>query len=171
MAEIAVAFLWHQHQPYYPDDIAGENPMPWVRLHGVKDYYGMALHLLEFPELKATINLVPSLYEPSGLNQLYSMRYGTPPVVRATGGLADTVVDTNPATLAAGTATGFRFVARTPDALVEAVGRALALYRDRPDDWLQVVRTGMRQDWSWDRSAGSYAELYALLAGGSRKDE
>ena len=49
MADIALAFLWHQHQPYYPDDVAGENPMPWVRLHGVKDYYGMALHLLEVP--------------------------------------------------------------------------------------------------------------------------
>src|SRR4051812_43434067 len=58
---IALAFLWHQHQPYYPDDVAGENPMPWVRLHGVKDYYGMALHLLEYPEMRCTINLVPSL--------------------------------------------------------------------------------------------------------------
>jgi len=60
MSEVALAFLWHQHQPYYPDDVAGENPMPWVRLHGVKDYYGMALHLLEFPEMRCTINLVPS---------------------------------------------------------------------------------------------------------------
>jgi alpha-amylase/alpha-mannosidase (GH57 family) len=58
---IALAFLWHQHQPYYPDDVAGENPMPWVRLHGVKDYYGMARHLLEVPELRCTVNLVPSL--------------------------------------------------------------------------------------------------------------
>jgi alpha-amylase/alpha-mannosidase (GH57 family) len=61
MADLALAILWHQHQPYYPDDLAGENPMPWVRLHGVKDYYGMALHLLEFPEMRCTINLVPSL--------------------------------------------------------------------------------------------------------------
>src|SRR5207302_446525 len=61
MADVAVAFLWHQHQPYYPDDVSGDNPMPWVRLHGVKDYYGMALHLLEFPEMRCTINLVPSL--------------------------------------------------------------------------------------------------------------
>jgi alpha-amylase/alpha-mannosidase (GH57 family) len=61
MADIALAFLWHQHQPYYPDDVAGDNPMPWVRLHGVKDYYGMALHLLEVPEMRCTINLVPSL--------------------------------------------------------------------------------------------------------------
>lgn len=61
MADVALALFWHQHQPYYPDDVAGENPMPWVRLHGVKDYYGMALHLLEFPEMRCTINLVPSL--------------------------------------------------------------------------------------------------------------
>ncbi|HEV3204769.1 MAG TPA: glycoside hydrolase family 57 protein [Gemmataceae bacterium] len=61
MAEVALAILWHQHQPYYPDDLAGQNPMPWVRLHGVKDYYGMALHLLEYPEMRCTINLVPSL--------------------------------------------------------------------------------------------------------------
>ena len=61
MAEVALAFLWHQHQPYYPDDLAGDNPMPWVRLHGVKDYYGMAAHLLEVPEMRCTINLVPSL--------------------------------------------------------------------------------------------------------------
>jgi alpha-amylase/alpha-mannosidase (GH57 family) len=61
MADVALAFLWHQHQPYYPDDLAGQSAMPWVRLHGVKDYYGMALHLLEFPEMHCTINLVPSL--------------------------------------------------------------------------------------------------------------
>ena len=56
-----VAFFWHQHQPYYPDDVAGENPMPWVRLHGTKDYWGMAMLLKEVPEMHATINLVPSL--------------------------------------------------------------------------------------------------------------
>src|SRR5271169_3265695 len=61
MGDVALAFLWHQHQPYYPDDVTGENQMPWVRLHGVKDYYGMALHLLEVPEMRCTINLVPSL--------------------------------------------------------------------------------------------------------------
>ncbi|HMP61152.1 MAG TPA: glycoside hydrolase family 57 protein, partial [Gemmatales bacterium] len=61
MADVSLALLWHQHQPYYPDDVAGENPMPWVRLHGVKDYWGMAQHLLEVPEMRCTINLVPSL--------------------------------------------------------------------------------------------------------------
>src|SRR5712692_5837901 len=74
MAEVALAFLWHQHQPYYPDDVAGENPMPWVRLHGVKDYYGMALHLLEYPEMRCTINLVPSLLLQL---QAYTERSGT----------------------------------------------------------------------------------------------
>ena len=63
MHEVALAFFWHQHQPYYPDDVAQENPMPWVRLHGTKDYWGMAMLLKEIPELHATINLVPSLLQ------------------------------------------------------------------------------------------------------------
>lgn len=63
MHDVSLAFFWHQHQPYYPDDIAGENPMPWVRLHGTKDYWGMAMLLSEVPELHATINLVPSLLQ------------------------------------------------------------------------------------------------------------
>jgi len=113
-------------------------------------------------EAGADVFLMPSLYEPFGLNQLYSMRYGTPPVVRATGGLADTVVDTNPTTLAAGTATGFRFAAHYTEALLEAVRRALTLYRGQPEAWRQVMGTGMRQDWSWDRSAGEYERLYLL---------
>ena len=61
MATVSLAMVWHQHQPYYPDDVAGENPMPWVRLHATKDYLGMALHLEEVPEFRCTINLVPSL--------------------------------------------------------------------------------------------------------------
>ena len=61
MATVSLALWWHQHQPYYPDDVAGENPMPWVRLHATKDYLGMALHLEEVPEFSCTINLVPSL--------------------------------------------------------------------------------------------------------------
>ncbi len=61
MTPIHLAIFWHQHQPYYPDDVSGETLMPWVRLHGTKDYYGMALHLKEVPEFRCTINLVPSL--------------------------------------------------------------------------------------------------------------
>ena len=61
MHDVALAFFWHQHQPYYPDDVSQDTPMPWVRLHGVKDYWGMAKLLEEVPELHSTINLVPSL--------------------------------------------------------------------------------------------------------------
>ncbi len=61
MHDLSVAFVWHQHQPYYSDDVSGYNPMPWVRLHGTKDYWGLAMHLAEVPEVHATINLVPSL--------------------------------------------------------------------------------------------------------------
>ncbi len=113
-------------------------------------------------EAGADAFLMPSLFEPCGLNQMYSMKYGTPPVVRATGGLADTVVDATPENLAAGRATGFRFAAYSPEALLNAVRRALALYR-RPDDWLRLMRAGMRQDWSWGRCAGEYEKLYERL--------
>ena len=114
-------------------------------------------------EAGADIFLMPSIYEPAGLNQLYSMKYGTVPVVRATGGLADTVVDCTPETLAAGAATGFTFVAQTPAALLETVERALQMYLHHPGQWLQLQRIGMHQDWSWDRSAAVYEELFASL--------
>jgi len=106
---------------------------------------------------------MPSRYEPSGLNQLYSLKYGTPPVVRATGGLADTIVNASEENLRAGTATGFSFGAYTSHALFETVRWALTLYRDRPADFRQVVRTAMTQDWSWDRSAAAYEELYQRI--------
>lgn len=63
MHDVSLALFWHQHQPYYPDDVGGENPMPWVRLHGIKDYWGMAMLLKEVPEFRASINLVPSLLD------------------------------------------------------------------------------------------------------------
>jgi starch synthase len=116
-------------------------------------------------EAGADLFLMPSLYEPSGLNQLYSMKYGTPPVVRATGGLADTVTDTTPASLAEGAATGFCFVPYSPEALLETVTRAVELYRREPESWWNVVRNGMCQDWSWDRSAAEYEALYRKLVG------
>src|SRR5437868_14872154 len=89
-------------------------------------------------EAGADVFLMPSLYEPSGLNQLYSLRYGTLPVVRATGGLADTVVDTNADTLAHNTATGFTFAAYAVEPFLEAIQRALAMYRNRPEPWDRV---------------------------------
>jgi starch synthase len=110
-------------------------------------------------EAAADIFLMPSRYEPCGLNQMYSLRYGTVPVVRRTGGLADTVVDTTPSTLADGTANGFSFVEASAAALSEALSRAVDAYH-RPDVWSRLIATGMAQDWSWARSARLYEALY-----------
>jgi starch synthase len=114
-------------------------------------------------EAGADIYLMPSQYEPSGLNQLYSLKYGTVPVVRRTGGLADTIVDVTPATLAAGTATGFAFVPYAEQALIETIERAVDCYRNQPMTWLQIQRRGMQQDWSWQRSAAEYEKIYERL--------
>ena len=114
-------------------------------------------------EAGADMFVMPSQYEPCGLNQLYSLKYGTVPVVRATGGLVDTVVDATPASIAAGTATGFSFDDYTALALGEALQRACQAYRDR-GLWTQLMETGMRQDWSWRHSAEEYAKLYERIA-------
>ncbi len=106
---------------------------------------------------------MPSQYEPCGLNQLYSLKYGTVPIVRATGGLADTVTDATPANCAARTATGFSFVVYTAAAFFDTVKRALAMYRTQPQQWLALQQYGMRQDWSWHRSAAEYERLYQAL--------
>ena len=105
--------------------------------------------------------LMPSRYEPSGLNQLYSLRYGTVPIVRAVGGLADTITDYTPETVAAGTATGFQFGPFSAQAFLVAVKRALHTWRHEPVIWRQLVQTGMQQDWSWNRSAADYERIYA----------
>lgn len=110
-------------------------------------------------EAGADIFVMPSQYEPCGLNQLYSLKYGTVPVVRATGGLADTVVNTTAETLANETATGFSFSEYTALALSEALARACEMYND-PGTWHKLIATGMRQDWSWGISARKYSELY-----------
>jgi starch synthase len=113
-------------------------------------------------EAGADIFLMPSRFEPCGLNQIYSQRYGTVPIVRHTGGLVDTVTDTTPETLANKTATGFSFQAATPAALGETVQRALLYYRE-PDTWTQIICAGMKQDFSWKRSAEQYIELYETV--------
>ena len=126
-------------------------------------YIGFDEGLAHQIEAGSDLYLMPSLYEPSGLNQLYSLRYGTPPIVRTTGGLADTIVDTTEDTLHEGTATGFRFLPYTPQALLATIDRALDLYHHRPERFLHLRRIGMRQDWSWDRSAREYEALYQRL--------
>jgi len=107
----------------------------------------------------ADMILIPSRYEPCGLTQLIALRYGTVPVVRATGGLADTIEDCTDSSLASGTANGFTFQEYTPEAFLRCVDRALNLWSQR-ELWAKLVRTGMSQDWSWSRSARQYAELY-----------
>jgi starch synthase len=104
--------------------------------------------------------LMPSRYEPCGLNQLYSLAYGTPPIVHNVGGLADTVVDTTPATLDNNTATGFKFDQYNTGAMLSAVDRALAMYANEREIWKRIQVTGMRQDWSWRNSAKQYVEAY-----------
>lgn len=114
-------------------------------------------------EAGADIFLMPSRFEPCGLNQLYSLKYGTVPVVRATGGLADTVVDATAENLAAGKATGFCFVAYTPEVFLDTVQRALDMYCRDPNRWQALQKTGMSQDWSWGRSAAEYEKLYSSV--------
>jgi starch synthase len=98
--------------------------------------------------------LMPSLYEPCGLNQIYGLRYGTVPVARATGGLADTVEDG---------VTGFTFGEYSVEAFLGAVRRGLAVYGDAPR-WREMMRVGMARDFSWDASARRYLDLYESLA-------
>jgi starch synthase len=113
-------------------------------------------------EAGADFFLMPSRYEPSGLNQLYSLKYGTPPIVRRTGGLADTITDTYGATLISKKANGFCFDLFDVPSLKDAVERALAVYA-KPAEYAQVQQNGMTQDWSWTRSAKEYELLYRQL--------
>ncbi len=106
--------------------------------------------------------LMPSRFEPCGMNQMYSQRCGTPPVVRATGGLADTVTDCTPETLANRSATGFAFGAAAAEAFFAAVERSAAAFRDKP--LLRALRqNGMARDFSWSESARRYLEIYARI--------
>ena len=100
--------------------------------------------------------LMPSRYEPSGLNQMYSLKYGTVPVVRATGGLEDSVQEWN---AAAGTGTGFKFYGYNPWDLLAAIDRALAAFQEK-DGWRTLMRNGMVKDYSWEHPAREYVEVY-----------
>jgi starch synthase len=108
------------------------------------------------------VMLVPSRFEPCGLTQLYALRYGTLPLVRRVGGLADTVADASSLSLAEGSATGFAFDGETRQALMSAIGRATALFRE-PEMWLRMMRRAMARDFSWEAAARRYAALYREL--------
>lgn len=113
-------------------------------------------------EAGADAFLMPSRYEPCGLNQMYSQRYGTPPIVRATGGLADTVTDCNPATLHEGRATGFAFQRFAQEELFSAIKRAHSLFQDQAK-WHALQLNGMAKDFSWEKSARQYREVYEQI--------
>ena len=106
--------------------------------------------------------IMPSRYEPCGLSQLYSLRYGTVPIVRRTGGLADTVVPFRPSTAKSKCATGFHFIDPSPDALLSAILLALHVYEEQ-EVWRSLVISGMNADLSWDQSARTYVDLYRQL--------
>jgi starch synthase len=120
---------------------------------------GYSEELAHWIEAASDMFLMPSQYEPCGLNQMYSLRYGTVPVVRRTGGLADSVQRYDPA---AGTGTGVVFDAFTTPALVTAVDAALDLYAD-PRHWSRMVRNGMAQDFSWERQGAQYVALFERI--------
>jgi starch synthase len=111
-------------------------------------------------EAGADMFLMPSRFEPCGLNQMYSLRYGTPPIVFRTGGLTDTVVDASVSALEDASATGFVFGTPGVAAFLGAIRRALELYR-QPAQWRRLQQTGMRQSFDWSESAGHYLVLYS----------
>jgi starch synthase len=105
-------------------------------------------------EAGSDIFLMPSRYEPGGLNQIYSLKYGTVPVVRATGGLDDTI-DEQPN----GGGNGFKFWGYDPLAMMDALHRALGTFRNK-QEWTAMMKRGMAQDFSWDAPAKEYERIY-----------
>jgi starch synthase len=120
---------------------------------------GYSDELAHWIEAASDLFLMPSLYEPCGLNQMYSLRYGTVPLVRRTGGLADTVKHYERSTRQG---TGIVFAEFTAQAFARALATALDLYRER-DHWRQLIMNGMACDFSWTRQGSLYVELYERL--------
>ena len=130
----------------------------WVDLHGGAVWHApYAEDLARLVWAGGDAYLMPSLFEPGGLGNLYAMRYGSPPVVRATGGLAASVVDADadPAK-----ANGFSFKDYSPASLTATVGRAMTMFQSDPSSWADLQRNGMERDSSWDPSAARYIDLY-----------
>ena len=117
--------------------------------------------LAHLMEAGSDLFLMPSRFEPCGLNQMYSQRYGTVPIVRCVGGLADTVEDSTPENLDQATASGVIFHEASAEALLQAIYRALNLFNSK-EQWKKIQKTGMRKDFSWKQSAKKYLDLYAL---------
>ena len=135
--------IWRRLAARHPDRVAAR--------------IGFDERLAHLIEAGSDMFLMPSWYEPCGLNQMYSLRYGTLPIVRATGGLQDTVIDPEESST---DATGFKFRHYTAEGLIWAVNRAIGLYRDYAKEWRAMQRNGMRCDFSWDVSAREYVKVY-----------
>jgi starch synthase len=129
----------------------------WPKKVGI--YKGFHDELAHWIEAGSDVFLMPSRFEPCGLNQMYSLRYGTPPVVRRTGGLADTV---QPWSATEQTGTGFLFDQFNSQALADTLDWVLRNWRDQRG-WKQLVQNGMKQDFSWDRQGPEYVALYRSL--------
>jgi starch synthase len=145
-------------EPRYEDFFAALQRRFPAQVHLHRGYNDELAHWIE---AASDIFLMPSRYEPCGLNQMYSLRYGSVPVVRRTGGLADSVQDFD---LATGQGTGVLFSDYSPGAVDRALSTALDLYRNR-GAWRRLVRNGMGQDFSWKRQIPQYVEQYQLLLG------
>ncbi|MBI3585754.1 MAG: glycogen synthase GlgA [Ignavibacteriales bacterium] len=126
--------------------------------HQMGVLFGFDNELAHLIEAGSDLFLMPSRYEPCGLNQMYSMRYGTIPVVRATGGLDDTVEDY----AGGGKGTGFKFEKYDAKELLKAIQRAIKVYQ-QPEEWKKLMRNGMLKDFSWEHSAKKYVNLYKEL--------
>jgi starch synthase len=121
-------------------------------------YDGALAHKIE---AGADIFLMPSHYEPCGLNQIYSMKYGTVPVVRATGGLDDTVDEWDSKTQ---TGTGFKFAAASGDEFYAALQRAIDVFRNDKKSWTKIMRNGMAKHYSWEEPSAEYLKVYTEVA-------
>jgi starch synthase len=135
--------LWRHLATRFPDRVAAR--------------IGFDDRLAHLIEGGADMFVMPSWYEPCGLNQMYSLRYGTVPIVRATGGLEDTVVDPDESV---DDATGIKFQHYTAEALLWAIERAIGVFRGNPERWRRMQRNGMARDFSWDVSAREYVKVY-----------
>lgn len=143
------------HMLYETELLALADKYP-TRLHV---HIGYSEDLAHQIEAGCDLFIMPSRFEPCGLNQMYSLRYGTPPVVNNTGGLADTVIDTTAKTLKNKSANGFVTSDANAEALLSTIKRALTVYK-KPKTWLQVCETAMRQELGWEASAKKYQALY-----------
>ncbi|WP_459555797.1 glycogen synthase [Lacunimicrobium album] len=153
--DIQLVFLGTGDRRYetFLDDLAERYP------DKVATYIGFSEEVAHKIEAGSDIFLMPSRFEPCGLNQMYSMIYGTVPIVHRVGGLADSVVNVTTSTLSAGTANGFSFDHYTGSAFIFTVQEALRVFEDK-QTWQKIVQNGMSTDWTWKRSANQYVDVY-----------